>query len=51
MKNIINIQIEDEKHFVLHCKKFNTQRNIFNEKISNIHMYLKMQVLKMLTTK
>jgi hypothetical protein len=29
-------QIEDEKHFLLHCKKFNTQRNIFNEKISNI---------------
>jgi hypothetical protein len=28
-------QIEDEKHFLLHCKKFNTQRNIFNEKISN----------------
>ena len=25
-------QIEDEKH----CKKFNTQRNIFNEKISKI---------------
>jgi hypothetical protein len=39
-------QIEDEKHFLLHCKKFNTQRNIFNEKI-----YLKMQVIKMLTTK
>ena len=30
-------QIEDEKHFLLHRKKFNTQRNIFNEKISNIH--------------
>ena len=29
-------QIEDEKHFLLHCKKFNTQRNIFNENISNI---------------
>jgi hypothetical protein len=29
MKNITNIQIEDEKHFLLHCKKFNTQRNIF----------------------
>jgi hypothetical protein len=29
-------QIEDEKHFLLHCKKFNTQRNLFNEKISNI---------------
>jgi hypothetical protein len=29
-------QIEDEKHFLLHCKKFNTQRNIFNEKILNI---------------
>jgi hypothetical protein len=29
-------QTEDEKHFLLHCKKFNTQRNIFNEKISNI---------------
>jgi hypothetical protein len=29
-------QIEDEKHFLLPCKKFNTQRNIFNEKISNI---------------
>jgi hypothetical protein len=29
-------QIEDEKHFLLHCKKFNIQRNIFNEKISNI---------------
>jgi flavoprotein len=30
-------QIEDEKHFLLHCKKFNTQRNIFNEKISKIY--------------
>ena len=30
------LQIEDEKHFLLHCKKCNTQRNIFNEKISNI---------------
>jgi hypothetical protein len=29
-------QIEDEKHFLLHCKKINTQRNIFNENISNI---------------
>ena len=29
-------QIEDEKYFLLHCKKFNTQRNIFNEKILNI---------------
>ena len=29
-------QIEDEKHFLLHCKQFNTQRNIFNEKILNI---------------
>jgi hypothetical protein len=29
-------QIEDGKHFLLHCKKFKTQRNIFNEKISNI---------------
>jgi hypothetical protein len=29
-------QIEDEKHFLLHCKKLNIQRNIFNEKISNI---------------
>ena len=29
-------QIEDEKHFLLHCKQCNTQRNIFNEKISNI---------------
>jgi hypothetical protein len=27
---------EDEKHFLLHCKKFNTQKNIFNEQISNI---------------
>ena len=29
-------QIEDEKHVLLHCTKFNTQRNIFNENISNI---------------
>jgi hypothetical protein len=29
-------QNEDEKHFLLHCKQFNTQRNIFNEKILNI---------------
>ena len=29
-------QNEDEKHFLLHCKQFNTQRNIFNEKIPNI---------------
>jgi hypothetical protein len=35
-RHIKSNQIEDEKHFLLHCKKFNTQRNIFNEKISNI---------------
>jgi hypothetical protein len=29
-------QIEDEKHFLLHCEQFNTQRNILNDKISNI---------------
>jgi hypothetical protein len=40
-------QIEDEKHFLLHCKKFNTQI-IFNEKISNI---LENASYKMLTTK
>jgi hypothetical protein len=33
-------QIEDEKHFLLHRKKFNTQK-----------IYMKMQVIKMLTTK
>ena len=35
-------QIEDEKHFLLHCK------NIFNEKISDI---LENASYKMLTTK
>ena len=31
-----SIQIEDENFFSYIVKKFNTQRNIFNEKISNI---------------
>jgi hypothetical protein len=47
-KAIKSYQIEDEKHVLLHCKKFNTQKNIFNEKISNI---LEIQAIKMLTTK
>ena len=38
-------QIEDEKHVILHCKKFNTYL------MKKYQIYLKMQVIKMLTTK